>query len=80
MKIKWTKTKKDKVIGCFDSYKAIASKQNHGGWAYELRFEKSYANLILAKQGQSAPYIESLHAAKLLINKKINFFYAQQHN
>jgi len=39
-------------------------------------------DLVLAKQGHSATYIPSLHAAKLLVNKKLNFFYAQaqQHN
>lgn len=80
MKIKWTKTKEGNMTGRFEEYKIEIYRQNHGGWAYDLVFENKGRKLILAREGRSYFYIKTTHAAKWYSLKKLNFFYAQQHN
>jgi len=78
MKIKWLQITEECFAGVTQEYKIFIDRQNHGGWAYKLFFERGYTKLILAQQGYVANYIESLHAAKYISLKKLNFFYAQQ--
>lgn len=80
MKINWTEINQEHLLGEFEEYEVEISRKNHGGWAYELIFERKNIRLILAKHGHSSPFIKSLHAAKYHSLKKLDFFYAQQHN
>jgi len=80
MKIKWTKTNEGNMVGEFEEYQIDISGQPHGGWAYTLIFDNKCQRIILAQQGRGNFFIKTLHAAKYNSLKKLNFFYAQQHN
>lgn len=80
MKIKWTKTKGGDMTGKFEQYQINIFKMPHGGWCYQLFFRKKDLELFLSSDGYHGRCIETLHAAKYKSLKKLNFFYAQQHN